>query len=227
MPSLSSDEVRARVEVNGIEHLKTGFGQGRGVLVVSAHYGYWEMMLRALVLRMPGFELTAVERPQPNPHLRELIGHRRNLDGMGLLNQNALSIRRALRRNAAVGVLADHYLSERKGGLLAPFLGLPAWSNPGPAELALSARCPVLVAHIRRIDESRHCVELAPLKLPALDDRASTVLELTTRINAALGDIIRREPELWLWSNHRWRGSSAVSAELYPSRRRRRRVARG
>ncbi|MGE4608699.1 MAG: hypothetical protein AAEJ52_18355 [Myxococcota bacterium] len=227
MPSLSNDEVRARVEVNGIEHLKTGFGQGRGALVVTAHYGYWEMTLLTLALYMPDSEITAVARAQPNPYLREFIGQRRNLGGVELLKQNALSVRRALRRNAAVGVLADHYLSERKGGLLAPFLGLPAWSNPGPAVLALSARCRVLIAHIRRVDETRHCLELAPIELPALDDRASRILELTTRINVAIGDIIRREPELWLWSNHSWRGSPAVSAESYPSRRRRRRAARG
>jgi len=227
MPSLSADDVRARIKVNGIEHLKTAFGQGRGALVVTAHYGYWEMLLHACKLHMPDFELTAVERAQPNPYLRKLIGRRRNHDGMALLNQNALSIRRALRRNVAVGVLADHYLSERKGGLLAPFLGLPAWTNPGPAVLALSGRCPVLISHIRRVDETRHCIELAPIEMPTSGDRASEILELTTRINAAIGDIIRREPELWLWSNHRWRGSPAVSAELYPSRRRRRQAARG
>ncbi len=225
MPALSDEEVRARVEVRGLESLRAAFAQGRGALVVTAHYGYWEMLLRAVPPLLPEFELTAVERSQPNPYFRELIGNRRYHGGMELLQQNALSIRRALRRNAAVGVLADHYLSERKGGVLAPFLGLPAWSNPGPAALALSAGCPVLMAHIRRIDRTRHCVEFNPIERPDFDDRVMAVRDLTTRINAAIGDIIRSEPELWLWSNHRWRGSPAVAAGAYPSRRRRRRGA--
>lgn len=224
MPSLSDDEVRARVDIAGIEHLQAALEAGRGALVATAHYGYWEMILRAVPLRMPGFAITAVEAPQPNPYLAGLLGSRRYHGGQ-LLRQDALSIRRALRHNAAVGVLADHYLSPRKGGVLAPFLGMPAWSNPGPAVLALSARCPVVVAHIRRVGETHHRLEFATIEQPDVGERVSAIAELTTRINAAIGEIIRSEPESWLWSNHRWRGSPAVP-EAYPSRRQRRRSAR-
>jgi KDO2-lipid IV(A) lauroyltransferase len=221
LPSLSSHEVTTRVDLHGLQHLEEALGEGRGALVVSAHYGYWELILRALSVALPASEITAVGRAQPNPFLDKMVTRRRSLGGVSPLAQNAQAILRALHRNAAVGLLADHYLSKRHGGVLVPFLGTPAWSNPGPATLALRMRCPVLVAHARRIAGNHHRIEVeSRLELPSGGDRQADIAELTGRINQAIGRLVRRHPELWLWCTHRWRASPDVAPDLYPSRRR-------
>ena len=210
LPLLSPREVKARVEIRGLEHLEKALAEGRGVVIATAHYGGWELMLRAVGAALPELEITAVGRAQPNPYLQRMISRRRNLAGSPPLAQDARSILRALRRNAAIGLLTDHYLSQRRGGLLVPFLGIPAWSNPGPATLALRTGSPLLLAHTHRLGGSRHRVQLEPRELPASEEQQANVAALTARINEDIGRLIRRQPEHWLWATHRWRASPGV-----------------
>jgi KDO2-lipid IV(A) lauroyltransferase len=222
LSKLSKREVIARVEIRGISHLEKALAEGRGVLIATAHYGSWELMRRAVAAALPELEITAVGRAQPNPYLDRMIHRRRNLGGSQPLAQDARSILRALRRNAAIGLLADHYLSQRHGGLLVPFLGTPAWSNPGPATLALRTGCALLLAHIHRLGGNRHRVELEPrLELPTSGERQANIVSLTARINRDIGRLIRRQPEHWLWATRRWRASPGVDRDVYGSRRHR------
>jgi KDO2-lipid IV(A) lauroyltransferase len=219
LPGLSPAEVLARVEFQGIEQLQSALAKGRGVLVVTAHYGSWELLLRAAGVALAGQEVTAIGREQSNPYFQTMINRRRRLSGWKPLPQDARSVLRALNRNAVIGILADHYLPEHKGGLLAPFLGKPAWSNPGPATLALRTGCPLLLAHTHRLLGNRHRVQLeAGPEPPSGDDWQKNISEFTTRINEVLGELIRREPVPWLWATRRWRASPAVDQDLYDTR---------
>jgi KDO2-lipid IV(A) lauroyltransferase len=227
LSALSPREVSERVEIRGLAHLEKALADGRGTLIATAHYGSWELMRRAVAGALPELEITAVGRAQPNPYLQRMVSRRRNLDGSQPLAQDARSILRALRRNAAIGLLADHYLSPRRGGLLLPFLGTPAWSNPGPATLALRTGCPLLLAHTHRLGGNRHRIELEPrLELPTRGERQANISVLTARINQDIGRLIRRQPEHWLWATRRWRASPGVDPGLYGSRRRRWRPAK-
>ena len=71
LPGLSPTEVLARVEFLGLEHLEDALAKGRGALVVTGHYGSWEFLLRAVGVALPGHEITAVGREQPNPTSRQ------------------------------------------------------------------------------------------------------------------------------------------------------------
>jgi KDO2-lipid IV(A) lauroyltransferase len=219
LPDLSPTEVLARVDFQGMELLEQALAQGRGVLVITAHYGSWELLLRAAGVALADHEVTAVGREQRNPYFQAMIDQRRSLSGWRPLPQDARSILRALQRNAVIGILADHYLSERKGGLLAPFLGKAAWSNPGPATLALRTGCPLLLAHTHRISENRHRVELeAGPQPPTGKDRQQNIAEFTAKINEAIGRVIQHQPVHWLWANRRWRSSPAVEQGFYDAR---------
>ena len=222
LSALSPREVKARVEIRGLEHLEKALAEGRGALIATAHYGCWELMLRAVGVALSEREVTAVGRAQPNPYLQRMVSRRRNLGGSRPLAQDARSILRALRRNATIGVLADHYLSQKRGGLLVPFLGTPAWSNPGPATLALRTGCPLLLAHTYRLGGSRHRIELKPWsELPTSGERKANIAALTAQINEDIGRLIRRQPEHWLWATRRWRASPDVDSDLYGTRRHR------
>ena len=111
------DGVESAYRVEGEQG--AGRGQGRGVVAVTAHLGFWELILPATRLRTAGWgpRITAVERAPRNPYLRRLVAERRGVAGGAPLPQNARAILRALRDNAAVGMLADHYLSPREGGV--------------------------------------------------------------------------------------------------------------
>lgn len=225
LPALTEDEVLARVEVVGVEHVERALARGRGLLVATAHIGHWELIPFAMSVRLPAARICALGRWQPNLSLYRMAMGRRMLGRARVLPRDARSILNALRRrNAAVGVVADHYLSQRRGGVLAPFLGLRAWSNPGPATLALRADCPLLVVHAMRLADGRHRIAFeAELERPAGGDRAAAITVLTGALNDALGAHIRAEPHAWLWATRRFRASPDLDANPYAPRRRRRR----
>jgi KDO2-lipid IV(A) lauroyltransferase len=225
LPARPPAEILGCVDFEGLPQLVDAIDRGRGVVVATAHYGFWELILPALRLRLAGPRLTAVGRAQRNPHLRSLVSQRRRLGGgPEPLPQDARAILRALRDGAAVGLLADHYLSPRRGGVLAPFLGRRAWTNPGAAALALRSGSPLLMGHTRPLPGGRHLVALGPeIAPPNTGDRSRDVAVMTERVNATIGAWIGERPELWLWLHGRFRGSPDVDGEAYARARRRRR----
>ena len=224
LPSLAPAAILDRVEFEGLPQLADALSRGRGVLVASAHYGFWELLLPALRLRLGKPHLTAVGHAQRNPRIRALVSERRRLgNGAAPLSQDARAILRALRGNVGVGLLADHYRSPRRGGLLAPFLGRRAWTSPGPATLALRSGCPLLLGHARPLPRGRHLVALGPEIVPPETGHRSRDIELMTeRVNTAIGEWIRERPELWLWLQGRFRASPDVDPDAYERTRRRR-----
>lgn len=221
LPDWSREQLEARVEWHGAERLERALARGRGLLVVTAHFGTWEIIPVAARLRFPEAEITAVARTLPNPHVQQVLSERRNHLGGHTLPQNARAVLKALRRNAAVGVLVDQYLSQRRGGILLPFMGLRTWTNPGPATLALRTGAGLLPVHARQMPDGRYRIEFGPeFEPPRCGDRRSDIRELTGRINAWLETLIRSQPELWMWGHRRWH-HSPDARNLYRPRRKR------
>ncbi|MDP6708124.1 MAG: lysophospholipid acyltransferase family protein [Alphaproteobacteria bacterium] len=192
-----------RVEVVGAEHLRAAVDSGAGVLFVSAHLGNWELLPRVFVA--VGGEMGIVHRVANNPLVEAMVARARATAGIELVAKGSEGTRRLIRLIKAgrtVGMLVDQRFSE---GIAAPFFCRPAMTAPTPAELALRYRLPLLPARSERLDGARFRVTiLAPLELPASDDRAADVLTLTTKINRLLEGWIRERPEQWLWLHRRW-----------------------
>jgi KDO2-lipid IV(A) lauroyltransferase len=166
----------------------------------------------------PDWRISAVGRAQRNTALYEMIRARREQGGGVLLPQDARAILRALRENAIVGVLVDQYTTGRKGGVLVPFLGLRAWSNAGPALLALRTGAALVPVHVERVGPRRHRIVFEPEIEPvSTGDREADVRETSERLQAAISTWIRRDPVPWLWSHRRFRRSPDAPESLYES----------
>jgi KDO2-lipid IV(A) lauroyltransferase len=210
LPRLVPEDLRQRVAFHGLEHAERALAAGRGAFFATAHYGNWELLPAAWRAAVPDRELVVVGRRFDDPGLQASIERRRVLGGGSLLRRDAREILHALRRGAAVGVLVDLYTPARRGGILVPFFGRPAWTTAGPATLALRTGAPILPVHIRRVDGPHHRVEFAPpLEVPASGDRERDIREFTGRMTAALEAAIRAHPDGWLWLHRRWKRSPA------------------
>lgn len=216
LPSLPPQVVRERFELVGEEHLQSALATGRPILAATAHYGNWEILPLAVHAVRPDIRLVAVGRTLRNEALYRLIVARRTQGGGELVAQDARAILRALRQGAVVGVLVDQYTTGRKGGVLVPFLGRKAWTNAGPALLALRTNAVVLPGHVERIEGGRHRVVLsAPLELTRSSDREADVLAATARIQQAVESWVRADPVPWLWTHRRFRRSPDAPGDLY------------
>ncbi len=203
-----TDVMLSRVRVEGDEHLRTAVAQGRGVLILTAHYGNWELLAAAHSLT--GLPLSIVIRPLDHPLLDDLAARFRRRSGAELIikRQAVREVLLALRRQRLVGILLDQNAT-RAEGVFVPFFGVPASTSKGLAVLALRTGAPVLPAVVRRDPDGRHCVDIgAPIPPPPDGD----VTTYTATFNQVLEATIRRAPEQWLWMHARWRTRPRESA---------------
>ncbi len=206
---MSEAEIRDRVRVAGQEHLLAARARGRGVFLLSAHFGGWE--LGAIRAGLIGETIAPVVRPLDNPHLEEELARRRTRFGNRLIAKRdaARDILRAIRSKQTVAILVDQNVLAREA-VFVPFFGRLAATTPSLALFQLKTDAPVVPAFVWPEGGGRYVLELgAPIfaeefRAPELD-RDEAVLRATARYMEVTEAVIRGKPEAWLWMHNRWR----------------------
>jgi KDO2-lipid IV(A) lauroyltransferase len=204
----SPAQLAARVRIEGLEHLERARAQaaGGGVIVLSAHFGSWEMFAAAMSAR--GLPITVVHRTRDDAGLEEVLMERRLEGGATYLARGsaAFGVIKALRKGALLALLFDQ--NARAGdGVFVPFFGRLASAHAGPVRLAMSTGAPVLPAFLHRdpLNPGQHVVRFQPTLALAPGDDAAALLENARRMTRVIEDEIRAAPEHWVWLHRRWR----------------------
>jgi KDO2-lipid IV(A) lauroyltransferase len=191
----------SRVTVEDLQQLKAAAHRGKGILVLTAHYGNWELLAASHALSP--FALSVVVRPLDNPLMDRVVERFRLRTGVELITKRRAlhEILDALRRQRMVGILLDQNAS-RAEGVFAPFFGIPASTSKALAVISLRTGAPVVPIFIRRVKGSHHRVEVGPMIEPPAD---GDVADYTASFNSAIEAAIRRAPEQWFWMHNRWK----------------------
>ena len=191
----------SRVDLCGLEQLQAAAALGKGILVLTAHYGNWELLAASHALSI--FPLSVVVRPMDDPLVDRVVERFRRRSGVELIaKRRALpEILEALRRGRMVGILLDQNAS-RAEGVFAPFFGIPASTSKALAVISLRTGAPVVPIFIRRVEGGRHRVKVEPA-IPA--PLAGDVASYTAAFNRSIEAAIRRAPEQWFWMHNRWK----------------------
>lgn len=202
---MGGDSVDKSVELVDFSHIEKVFAAGKGCIFVTAHYGNWEMMARKLVLS--GCRLNVIARDSDDPGMTGIATRIRESGGYRVFDksQPLIGAYRCLKNNEGLGLLPDQ--NDYKG-IPVDFLGRPALTATGPAELSLRSGAPIVPVFCRSVGGGRYVAQVyPPLSFEPSGDRESDVVELTRLINLAIADEIRRNPSQWLWFHDRWRGA--------------------
>ncbi|HTW52056.1 MAG TPA: lauroyl acyltransferase [Stellaceae bacterium] len=191
-----------RVEVRGLDNLKSAIAAGRRVIMFSGHLGNWE--IAALAGGQYGLDIAQIYRAANNPLVDTMLARLRG-DSGELIPKGAVASRRAvaaLRRGGHLSLLVDQKLND---GIAVPFFGREAMTAPALAMLALRFDCDVLPVRVERLKGTHFRLSVYP-KLPRLDsgDRTADILALMTEVNRTLETWIRERPEQWFWLHRRW-----------------------
>lgn len=205
--------VAERVELDpSIARLDELARAGRGLLIVTAHLGNWELL--AATLRRRGLDGAVIGlHRRKDPSSDWLVAMRAAL-GVRTLAQDEPPRRalEVLRGGATLGVLCDLAV-RRLASEPVPFFGRPALTLLAPAALARAARMPLLpVRCVARGGRYVLSVE-EPLELRG-GERREASLDLLARVNATFERWVREDPEQWAWHQPRWRDADASEDEL-------------
>jgi len=203
---LDAGELCRRTETSGWEHLHAAEAEGRGVLVMSAHLGNWEIASWTIAaLHGP---LHAMGRRADNPHFDRWLERMRHRFGNVPLDKHGSvrAILRGLQQGARVGLLIDQRV-RREDGILVPFFGRPAWTSPLLARLALRTGAPIVPGFGDLAPGGGYRVNFLPsIERPA-GDGDEAVAELTRRCLAVVEEAVRATPARWFWLHDRWKGA--------------------
>jgi KDO2-lipid IV(A) lauroyltransferase len=194
--------------------LQAALGEGRGVILVTGHYGNWEIAAAAVAAR--GVPIAAIVRRQGNRLVdARLDGLRRRLGVETIYQSEAPSrVPRVLRKGGVVGIVGDQ--DARRAGIFVPFFGRPASTHRGPALFALKLRAPVFACVARRLPggAARYVVAGQQIVTERTGELETDVNVLTTALVARLEAEIREAPEQYFWFHRRWKTRPEPSREV-------------
>ncbi|MGD9496739.1 MAG: lysophospholipid acyltransferase family protein [Armatimonadota bacterium] len=203
LPTMSEQQLVSLTPARGVEHLEEAVSRGKGVIVVTAHFGSWELL--AARISQLGYPLTVIARDANDPPTAQIIRQARESAGVRVAERHEVRrVLRALRRGEVVGILPDQHGGD--AGIWVAFLGRPASTVSGPAALAYHTGAAIVPGFARRRSDERVDVYFLPaLELPDTGDREADVRHVTEMINDVMGEQIRRYPAQWMWMHNRWR----------------------
>jgi KDO2-lipid IV(A) lauroyltransferase len=198
------DRMLEIVEFEGEERVVAAHAEGRGVLLFTGHFGFWEInaLVHALMIR----PIAVLARPLDNPLLHNLLESVRTATGNSVIYRRG-AIRRVLRalaENQAVAVLIDQHM-QSADAIYVDFFNRPAATTSALAALALRTGAPVVPVFALPQPRGRFRMVYEHPVDPPREDDPQAIREFTQRCTDVLEMYVRRYPELWLWMHRRWR----------------------
>lgn len=202
------------VRFDGLDRLQAARDRGKGVLVITAHFGPWELL--PLIAARHYEPIHVVARPLDNPRLDDLLTAMRERGGNRVIRKRDAvpAVLQALRRGETVGILIDQHISERDG-VVVPFFGRPASTVFAPALIAMRSGAAVLPVGMIREGRGQYRVQIAEeVTVRRSGDLRADLVENTARFTAAIEAFIREHPDHWFWVHRRWKTHLPLDPKL-------------
>lgn len=216
MRRYTRENARTFIRYDGLEYYLAAREQGRGVLILTAHLGAWE--LSSFYHSLMGYPMSIVIRRLDNPLVDAMVNGIRCLYGNRVLHKDdfARGLLACMRRGETVGILMDTNMTPPQG-VFVDFFGQAACTGSGLARVAMKTGASVLPGFLVWEEASRQYVLRfgPPVELRSTGNFEADVLANTAALTAVIEDAIRRSPDQWLWVHRRWKTRPPGDAPIY------------
>ena len=185
------------------EILDQALSEEKGVLLISGHFGNWEMIPPALAEK--GYQVVMYVGRQTNPLTNQLQNSARACFGVETIDKGksaTLQMGRALADNKIIAMLVDQ--NDNKSDLFVNFFGKLASCSKGTAAFHLLRRSPVVLVTCPYVG-NRLEINFQHITFELTGDQGKDTLEVAQKITTALEKMIRQYPEQYFWMHRRWR----------------------
>ena len=209
LPLMSAERKKKFIRLENMESPIEAHKQGKGLILLTGHFGNWEVSTVAGISQFPQFKglFHFVRRPLKPELLNQLVTRRFRRAGFGTIaKRGSLDTILDLLAGGAVVVYVFDQHAGGKEGVVVDFFGHPAATFKSPALIAMASGAPVIPATSWREADGTHVLRFEdPIPLDECEDTGEAIRQNTRAFNAALEQMLLRHPEQWIWMHQRWK----------------------
>ncbi|MGB4520594.1 MAG: lysophospholipid acyltransferase family protein [Candidatus Omnitrophota bacterium] len=191
------------VRVENRSYLDQALAKGKGVIVVSAHLGNWE--LGGVVVALLGYPFSAVALPHKNKQINNFFNRQRQSKNFKVipLGKAARQCLDVLKKNEVLALAGDRDFTEK--GIVLDFFGKPSFFPIGPAAFALKTGAVLMPGFMYRNDDDGLTLRFEkPLEFSPSGDKNQDLKYLIENYKNIIQDYIRKYPEQWYMFKRFW-----------------------
>jgi len=199
--------LKRHVTLMGKENLDNALSNGCGVVLVSAHFGNFPLLLGRLAVE--GYVAGGIMKPMHDKRVEEIFLEKRKKFGVKTIYSQPRdacvnNTIQALRNNELIFIPIDQNFGT--GGVFVNFFGRKAATAAGPVVFAQRTGAALLPCFIVRQPDDTHKIIFEPaVKLEEGKDARDTVLINVQKLTNIIEAYIRRYPAEWGWIHRRWK----------------------
>ncbi len=188
--------------IYGLEHLEAALAKGKGVILVSGHYGSFGFL--GVALSALGYNFRVVTKELPERNLGAFYAEMRQRAGVRYFQRDQAPrlLLRHLQQNGILQIMVDQTARE---GRWVKFFGLPFRTYDGAARLARTSGAVLLPAVVTKRGLENEILIGPELECEKTSPKDEDLERCTQAAVKALEDFIRARPELWYWVQKPWR----------------------
>jgi KDO2-lipid IV(A) lauroyltransferase len=204
-PSLKRKGLSKFVTMEGREVFKKMKECGKGAVMVTGHFGSWELM--GAFIAQDGWPIDYLVGEQHNLKVNNLMNEYRRIFGIGLIELGvaARGVVKAVRGGRMVAMLSDQ--DAGSDGVIVQFFGRPASTPKGPAAFSIKTGVPLACGFIVREGLKQRIVIEPPFSIEFSGQKDEDIRRLTQAYTSLLEEYVRRYPDHWFWPHRRWKSA--------------------
>jgi len=200
----SRERLLRMFQIDGVENYHRAMKSGKGMIVVSAHIGNWELGFQIVAI-LAGGALGIVQKFKYH-RLDKLINSYRTRHGVDVIERGTAvrPILKLLKQGKCVALMGDQNAGD--GGVFVDFFGIPASTAKGPVAFAMKSGAPIVCTFDARLKNDSHLITISkPMEMQVSGDLETDIQINTARVTKQIENIVRKYPCQWLWMHNRWK----------------------
>lgn len=207
---VSDRKLAAITTIEGLENLRKAVDDGRGIILLSAHFTTLELSGRVLSLNCPPFD--AVYRRNRSDFMTEILRTGRERSAAATIEKRDIkAMVRSLRKGRPVWYAPDQSYN-RKGSEVVPFFGVPTMHTTATSTLARLGKAITLPYFPRRMPDGRYVLRILP---PLTDFPGDDAIADTMKYVHVLEEHVRSCPEQYFWVHRKFKGLPDEYPDFY------------
>ena len=189
------------IKIKNKNYLETTLLGNEPVIFISGHFANFELM--AMHIEKSGFDLCAIYRPLNNIFINKIMEKiRKKYICKNQIKKGIGGIKHLInftKKNYSTALMIDQRVSE---GTLSKFFDKEAYTTTIPAQLAKKFNMPIIPVHIQRLDNLNYKIKI---NKPLHFKENSSIQYITDQLNMVLEEMVKINPNQWIWSHNRWK----------------------